>query len=414
METKIIQTKVCIAGGGPAGVCLGYLLARAGIEVVVLEKWPDFFRDFRGDTIHPSTMEVLGELGLLEEFLKLPHNEVKKIFGIIGGQEVQMADFTHLKVRCPFVALIPQWDFLNFIAGHGRKYPQFKLMMETEAVDIIDENGIIVGARAKSKTGELEIRAELVVGADGRHSIVREKSGLAARELGVPIDVLWFKLTRLASDPEQSMGNADRGRLMVMLDRGDYWQCAFVIKKGALGEFKNSGLRAFRRDVEKLVPFLAGRMEEIKDWDQVKLLSVTVDHLQKWYKPGLVCIGDSAHAMSPIGGVGINLAIQDAVAAANILIPKFKQGSVESKDLAAIQKRRQSPTLKTQKLQLFLQNHIISRVLDSERHINLPLFFRILRRFPYLTRFPARALGLGFRAEHVNYLSYYAGAEKPL
>jgi 2-polyprenyl-6-methoxyphenol hydroxylase-like FAD-dependent oxidoreductase len=402
MPNKTITTDFCIAGGGPAGIVLGYLLARAGIKVTVLEKWPDFFRDFRGDTIHPSTMDILGELGLLEGFLKLPHNEIKNISIFVAGQEVKIADFSHIKAHCQFVALTPQWDFLNFISAHAKQYPGFDLHMETEATDVILENGRVVGIKAKSKTEEFEVRAQLVVGADGRHSTIHEKSDLVSAELGVPIDVLWFKLSRLNTDMEQSGGNLDSGKFMVMLDRGDYWQCALVINKGKFDEFKNLGLPHFHSEIETLVPFLKGRTQEILGWEQIKLLSVTVDCLEKWYRPGLVCIGDAAHAMSPIGGVGINLAIQDAVAAANILIPSFKQGTLGLPDLAAIQKRREGPTRKTQRLQVFLQNHIISPILNSKHRVKMPLFLKLVRYFPYLTRIPARLLGVGFGPEHID------------
>ena len=328
METKTITTKVCIAGGGPAGIMLGYLLARAGIEVIVLEKWPDFFRDFRGDTIHPSTMQVLSELGLLEEFLRLPHSETKQIYGYIGGNKVKVVDFRNLKIKCPFVAFIPQWDFLNFIAAKARAYLQFKLMMETEATDLIQEYGKVVGVRAKSKTQEFRIIADVVIGADGRHSTLRDKSGFIAKTLGSPIDVLWFKLSRKNSDPEQSLGNVDGGRILVMINRNDYWQCGLVIRKDQFTEIKALGLESFKNDIKNLVPYMGDRANEINNWDLVKLLSITIDHLDQWYKPGLLFLGDAAHAMSPIGGIGINLAIQDAVAAANILIPAFKKGRV--------------------------------------------------------------------------------------
>ena len=381
---------------------LGFLLAKAGIEVVVLEKWPDFFRDFRGDTIHPSTMEVLHELGLLEEFLKLPHSETREIYGYIGGQQVTVADFTHLKVHCPFVAFIPQWDFLNFIVKHAKSYPEFTLLTETEATNLLEENGTVVGVKAKSPHQELEIRAELVIGADGRHSTIREKSALVSDNLGVPIDVLWFKLSRKASDPVQSLGHVDAGRIMIMLDRDDYWQCGFVIKKGQFEEFNRLGLESFRQDIKNLAPFIGDRVQEITGWEQIKLLSVTVDHLQKWYKPGLLCIGDAAHAMSPIAGVGINLAIQDAVATANILILQFKKGSVTTADLARVQNRRESPARRTQKVQVFMQNYIIASILNSRKHMQVPWIFKLTKLFPILTRLPARFVGMGFRPEHIE------------
>src|SRR5580658_5097375 len=319
MEPERITTRCCVAGGGPAGMMLGFLLARAGIDVIVVERWPDFFRDFRGDTIHPSTMELMDELGLLGEFLKLPHQEVRQLRAVIGGEEITIGDFSHLKVKCPFIALIPQWDFLNFIAAHAKQYPGFHLMMETEAQDLVEENGRVVGIRVKSHDRSFEIRAELVIAADGRHSTLRDRSGLQAESFGAPMDVLWFRLSRHTGDPGHVFGRVDQGKMIIMLDRGDYWQCGFLIRKGDFENIKQRGVDAFHQDIATVAPFLSDRTSEIREWDQVSLLTVAVDRLRQWYKDGLLCIGDAAHAMSPIGGVGINLAIQDAVAAANIL-----------------------------------------------------------------------------------------------
>jgi 2-polyprenyl-6-methoxyphenol hydroxylase-like FAD-dependent oxidoreductase len=386
---------------------LGFLLARAGIDVVVLEKYPDFFRDFRGDTIHPSTMQILDELGLLEEFLKLPHQEVHQLAGVIGGEEIRIADFTHLKVKCAFIALIPQWNFLNFIAAHAKAYPAFHLMMETEATDLIEENGRVVGVRAKSneidqaRAQPLEIRAELVIAADGRHSTLRDRSGLQADSFGAPMDVLWFRLSRRAGDPGQAFGRIDQGKMMIMLDRGDYWQCGFLIRKGDFDGIQQRGLDGFHRDLATVAPFVSDRAVEIANWDQVKLLTVAVDRLRQWYKDGLLCIGDAAHAMSPIGGVGINLAIQDAVAAANVLVPRFQKAHVAVDDLKAFQERREPPTRKIQKLQIAIQNNIINRVLGRPGRAKLPWMLRIARHLPFLTRIPARIVGLGFRPEHI-------------
>lgn len=394
------SVRCCIAGGGPAGVMLGFLLARAGIEVAVLEKWPDFFRDFRGDTIHPSTMELLGDLGLLEEFLQLPHDKTHALKGCVGTEEITLADFSHLPVRCPFIAFIPQWDFLNFIAENGRRFPGFHLLMETEVTDVLEQDGRITGIRARTKEGPLEIRAELVVGADGRHSTVRERAQLPAKNYGAPMDVLWFRLSRKESDPEQSLGRINSGRIMVMLNRTTYWQCGFAIPKGEMDSVKAAGLPAFRERIASLAPSLHDRVQEIASWDDVKLLSVTVDCLTRWYRAGLLCIGDAAHAMSPIGGVGINLAIQDAVAAANILIPAFQKGVPTEADLRAVQRRRMFPTRMTQRLQLFLQTHVIGNVLQSASTPKLAWPFRLLQRFPVLRRIPARIIGLGVRPEH--------------
>lgn len=398
---EAIATSCCISGGGPAGVMLGFLLARAGIDVVVLEKWPDFFRDFRGDTIHPSVMEILHELGLLEGFLQLPHDEVKQVEADIGTEKVVLADFSRLDARCPFLGFIPQWDFLNFIVSHAKEYPGFKMMMETEAIDLLKENGKVTGVLAKRQGQTLEIRSELVVGADGRHSTVREKGGLVAKSFGAPMDVLWFRVSRKETDPPFVLGKVDMGKMMVMVDRGDYWQCGFIIRKGAFDVAQRGGLEVFQRDVIEVAPALADRIHEIDAWDKVKLLTVAVDRLLKWHCPGLLCIGDSAHAMSPIGGVGINLAIQDAVAAANILVEAFRRG-ISERDLAAVQARRELPTKIIQRIQVFIQNRIISRILEGRGHPRLPWQLKLLKRFPYLRRWPAYMIGIGFRPEHVD------------
>src|ERR1700691_1647978 len=329
-ETPVQKIKVrcCIVGGGPAGVVLAYMLARAGVEVLVLEKHTDFLRDFRGDTIHPSTLELMYELGLLDEFLKLPHEELRELGAEINGVKLMVGDFTHVPGHCKFIALMPQWDFLNFMSDHAKRYPEFNLRMQAEATDVIIEGDRIIGVRAKTQLAPVEIRAELVIGADGRNSIVRQKAGLEVETFGSPIDVLWMRISRKPSDPPQTFGHIDSGRILVMIQRGEYWQCAFVIPKGAFHAIREEGLPAFREDIVRLQPFLRGREQELKTWDDVKLLTVVIDRLKKWHRPGLLCIGDSAHAMSPIGGVGINLAIQDAVAAANILAPAFQRGAV--------------------------------------------------------------------------------------
>src|SRR6478735_5368013 len=314
-----ITTRCCVAGGGPAGMMLGFLLARAGIDVIVLEKHADFLRDFRGDTIHPSTLELMHELGMLDEFLKLPHQEVSRLSFQVGAERIPMVDFRHLPVRCKFIALMPQWDFLNFLARQGRGYAAFHLLMETEATDLISDGGRVVGLRAKIPDGELEIRADLVIGCDGRHSTVRERAGFTVEDIGAPIDVLWFRVSRKNGDTEETSGHIEAGQMMVMLNRGDYWQCAYVIPKGGIEAVQREGLPAFRERVLALSPFLSDRVGELKSFDDIKLLTVAIDRLRQWHRPGLLCIGDAAHAMSPVGGVGVNLAVQDAVAAANIL-----------------------------------------------------------------------------------------------
>jgi 2-polyprenyl-6-methoxyphenol hydroxylase-like FAD-dependent oxidoreductase len=404
MPDSSIATKCVIAGGGPAGMMLGFLLARAGAEVVVLEKHADFFRDFRGDTVHPSTLELMHELGLLDEFLKLPHQKLETLSGQIGAEHLTMIDFRHLPTHCKYVALMPQWDFLNFLAEHGKRYKTFDLHMSAEATDLIEEGGRVVGLRAKTPDGALTIRADLVVGCDGRRSTVREKAGFTSEDYGAPMDVLWFRLPRKADDTADTFGHVEAGRMMIMLDRGDYWQCAYVIQKGGIEKIQAEGFEAFRRRVVDMSPFLADRVGELKSWDDVKLLSVTVDRLEKWWRPGLLCIGDAAHAMSPIGGVGINMAVQDAVAAANRLAGPLARGAITDEDLHAIQDRRTLPVRFTQWLQLNIQKRVISRVLgmDSQRRPKPPLFFKLFSFFPVLRRIPARLLGVGIRPEHVH------------
>ena len=402
MANSSIATQCCIAGGGPAGVMLGFLLARAGVHVVVLEKHADFFRDFRGDTVHPSTLELMYELGLLDKFLQLPHQKVRTLSAQIGAEHLQFVDFRHLPTHCKFMALMPQWNFLNFLAEHGKRYKTFDLRMLADATDLIEENGRVGGLIAKTPDGALTIRADLVVGCDGRHSTVREKAGFKSEDYGAPMDVLWFRLSHKASDSADTFGHIEAGRLMVMLDRGDYWQCAYIIPKGGIERVKSEGLEAFRARVVEMSPFLADRVGELKTWDDVKLLSVTVDRLQKWWRPGLICIGDAAHAMSPIGGVGINMAVQDAVAAANRLAGPLRAHKVTDEDLQAIQQRRTLPIEFTQWLQLTIQRRIISRVLASHERPKPPLFFKLFGVFPLLRRIPARLLGIGIRPEHVQ------------
>jgi 2-polyprenyl-6-methoxyphenol hydroxylase-like FAD-dependent oxidoreductase len=397
-----IDTGCCIVGGGPAGMMLGFLLARAGVDVVVLEKHADFLRDFRGDTIHPSTLELIHELGLLEEFLRRPHQQVRELAGQVGNNVFKIADFTHLPTHCKFLALMPQWDFLNFIVEQGRRYPRFQVTMQAQATDLIEQNGRIMGARARTSNGVMEVRAKLTVGADGRHSIVRDRAGLQVTDLGAPMDVLWMRISRHPSDPGQSLGHVEPGRMFIMIDREDYWQCAFLIPKGAADEIRKQGIEQFRADIANLEPVLRDRVSELRDWNDVSLLTVRVDRLTRWWRPGLLCIGDAAHAMSPVGGVGINLAIQDAVAAANILAAKLAAGSPRDQDLQAVQQRRQFPTRATQRLQVMIQNNVISRILSSSRPVAVPWPLKLMQQWPRLRRIPARVIGIGFRPEHVR------------
>ena len=402
-SSATLQTGCCIVGGGPAGMILGFLLARAGVEVVVLEKHADFLRDFRGDTIHPSTLELMYELGVLEEFLKRPHQEVAQAGVLVDDFEVTVADSSHLPTRCKFIALMPQWEFLNFVAEKAEAYPQFHLHMESEVTDLIIENGRAAGVLAKTPQGSLAVRADLVVGADGRHSLVREKAGLEVHDLGAPIDVLWMRLARKPDDPNETLGRFRQGRILITLNRGDYWQCAYVISKGGFTEIQRRGLPAFREDIAAVAPFMRDRTAEWKDWDEIKLLTVAVDRLRQWSRPGLLCIGDSAHAMSPVGGVGINLAIQDAVATANILWQQLKNRAAIDAHLDRVQKRREFPARVTQSVQVFAHKRLIKPALSHQAPIRrLPLPLALLKNFPLMRRIPARMVGLGVRPEHVR------------
>ncbi|HEY3860327.1 MAG TPA: FAD-dependent oxidoreductase [Verrucomicrobiae bacterium] len=399
---ETVRARCVITGGGPAGIMAGFLLARAGVDVLVLEKHKDFFRDFRGDTIHPSTLELMHELGILEDFLKRPHQELREIKAHIGGKVVHIGDFTHLPTHCKFIVFMPQWDFLDFLSGHARRYPNFRLRMETEVTDLLLEGGRVAGVKARAPNGLLEARADLVIGADGRASTIRARAGFEVLDFGAPIDVLWFRLSKQADDPAQAFGFVNARQFMVLVDRGDYWQCAYIIRKGTFEERKQRGLEAFRGDLARCAPFLAGRVNEVRQWDDVKLLTVKVDHLREWHRDGLLCIGDSAHAMSPVGGVGINLAIQDAVAAANILGKKLHEGCVEPGDLKAVQLRRERPARMTQRVQIYLHKHFLERIFDSPEAIPPPFLMRLLEEVPRFRRIPARMVGIGFRPEHIS------------
>jgi 2-polyprenyl-6-methoxyphenol hydroxylase-like FAD-dependent oxidoreductase len=394
-----LQTRCAIVGGGPAGIMAGYLLARAGVPVAVLEKHADFFRDFRGDTIHPSTLELMYELGLLDEFLKQPHEEVRELRAVVNGQTVPIADFTKLPTHCKFIAFMPQWDFLNFLSAHAKRFPSFQLLMEHEVVDLVFDNDRVTGVRAKTPNGDVELRGDLVIGADGRHSVTHTRAGFERQEFGAPIDVLWMRISKEHGDPKQTFGFFEHGKLLVLLDRGDYWQCGFVIPKGGFEEIKASGLPQLQNDIVSFAGFLRDRITELDDWSKIKLLTVQINRLRKWCRQGLLCIGDSAHAMSPAGGVGINLAIQDAVATANLLAEKLRSGPVTVDDLRKVQARREWPTRLIQGMQVFIHRHVVTGH-ASDRNNSLPFVVRLLKWLPVLRQIPARFIGIGPRPEH--------------
>jgi 2-polyprenyl-6-methoxyphenol hydroxylase-like FAD-dependent oxidoreductase len=378
----------------------GYLLARAGVPVAVLEKHSDFNRDFRGDTIHPSTLELMYELGLLDEFLKQPHQELRELRGIINGQTVPVADFTKLPTRCKFIAFMPQWDFLNFLSSHAKRFPTFQLHMETEVADLLTEGSRVTGVRAKTPRGELEVHADLVIGADGRHSTTQTRAGLEQLQFGVPIDVLWMRMSKKQGDPEQTFGFFQHGTLLVLLDRDDYWQAGFVIPKGQFDEIKVRGLKQFQNEIVTFASFLRDRVSELDDWSKIKLLTVQVNRLRDWCCEGLLCIGDSAHAMSPAGGVGINLAIQDAVATANLLAEKLQRGPLYIDDLRKVQRRREWPTRLIQGMQVFIHRRVVTGRTSGDKNRSLPFVLRLLKWFPILRQLPARFIGMGPRPEH--------------
>ena len=400
--TETRSVRCVIAGGGPAGMVCGYLLARAGIDVTVLEKHADFLRDFRGDTVHPSTLEVFYELGLLDDFLALPHQEVRHLHVEIGGRRIIAGDFTHLQTHCKFIVLMPQWDLLDFLARKAKAFPNFRLLMQTKAVSLIEEGGEVRGLHAQTPDGELAIRADLVIGADGRHSTIREQAGFVPHEFGSAIDVIWFRLPLKPSDPTEPVARLEAGRFFIMLYRGDYWQCAFVVPKGGFERIEQEGVEAFRARLATIAGFATDRVEAIRCFEDVSLLTVTVDRLPQWAKPGLLCIGDAAHAMSPVGGVGINIAVQDAVATANILWRVLKDGRPTLEQLNRVQARRELPARLTQSAQVLIQNNIAAPVLHSEGELKAPLAVKLLGWFPWLRRIPARLVGIGVRPEHVS------------
>ncbi|QIO37323.2 FAD-dependent oxidoreductase [Bradyrhizobium sp. 1(2017)] len=398
-----MKVRCCIVGGGPAGMMLGYLLGRAGIDVVVLERHADFFRDFRGDTVHPSTLEVMDELGLIDGFLKLPHQRLQKMDGLFGGTPVRIADLSRLHTKYPFIAFMPQWDFLNYLREAGRRFASLKVMMSTEAIDLIRRGETIAGVRAKTPDGIIDIEADLTIACDGRHSTVRERAGLEVEEIGAPMDVLWFRAGRRPDETENVFARVEPGKMMITFDRGDYWQCAYVIAKGQHDAVKARGLAALLDDVVRMAPILRSGIAEVKSFDDIKLLTVAINRLTRWTRPGLLCIGDAAHAMSPIGGVGVNLAVQDAVATANLLADKLQHGCPSEDELDAVRRRREFPVKMTQRMQVVVQNNIISGALQGgDRPLKVPLIVRLITALPWLQGIPARLLALGVRPEHVQ------------
>jgi 2-polyprenyl-6-methoxyphenol hydroxylase-like FAD-dependent oxidoreductase len=400
---RSMKVRCCIVGGGPAGMMLGYLLGRAGIDVVVIEKHADFFRDFRGDTVHPSTLQVMDELGLIDGFLRLPHQRLQTLDGMFGGTSVRIADLRRLDTKYPFIAFMPQWDFLNFLRESGQRFPSLKVMMSTEATDLIRRGETIVGVRAKTPEGPIDIEADLTIACDGRHSTVRVHAGLEVEEIGAPMDVLWFRAGRTQDESEKVFARVEPGKMMISFDRGEYWQCAYVIAKGQYDAVKARGLQALLDDVVRMAPILKSGVSDVKSWDEVKLLTVAINRLKRWTRPGLLCIGDAAHAMSPVGGVGVNLAVQDAVATANLLADKIRNGCPSEDELDAVRQRRAFPVKMTQAMQVVVQNNIISGALrHGTQPLKVPLLVRLITALPWLQGIPARFIALGVRPEHVH------------
>jgi len=395
-----LRTGCCVVGGGPAGVMLGYLLARAGIKVTVLEKHGDFFRDFRGDTVHPSTLDIMHELGLLDGLLQLPHQLVTSVSARIGDFDFEAADFRLVPARCKFVALMPQWEFLNFLSERAKRFDGFELRLQHEGTGLIRDGQRIAGVEARSPAGPLEIEADLVVACDGRHSTMRQSARLSVQEFGVPIDVLWFRISRQPHDPEQVLGNINYGKALILINRGDYFQAGLIIRKGTLEQTKAEGIAAFRRNIAQIAPYLRDRVGEIEDWDQLKLLTVQINRLRRWHLPGLLCIGDAAHAMSPAGGVGINLAIQDAVAAANILAVPLRAGQITDLILKRVQQRREFPTRVTQFLQVNAHK-ALNAVFKTNGPIQAPWQLKVVDALPGRKWIVGYIVGVGVRPEHV-------------
>ena len=394
----------CIIGGGPAGIMLGYLLARSDVPVTVMEKHADFFRDFRGDTVHPSTLQVMHELGLLRDLLALPHQKITSVGGVFGDYSFEAANLDHAPALCKFVALMPQWDFLNFLSERAGRFPSFRLLMQHEATDLLWDGNRVVGVKSKTPAGPVETTTDLVIGCDGRHSVARVAAKLPVLERGVPIDVLWFRISRHQTDPDQLFGNINYGKVLILINRGDYFQAGLLIRKGSLDEIRWQGMQAFRSTIRQIAPYLGDRVEELNDWNQIKLLSVQINRLEQWHRPGLLCIGDAAHAMSPAGGVGINLAIQDAVAAARILTPYLRAGKSVDLALPLVQRRREFPTRVTQQIQVFAHAGI-AKIFEMRGPAKAPWQLKAVTSIPGLQRVVGRVVGIGVRPEHVHAVS---------